>query len=64
MISDSEISSQLQNNESLVNYKEIRVESQESDDQDQDLDQNNVEIPNILINSLEVIDEEDTQRTR
>ena len=64
MISESEISSQLQNNESLVNYKEIRVESQESDDQDQDLDQNNVEIPNILINSLEVIDEEDTQRTR
>ena len=64
MISESEISSQLQNNESLVNSKEIRVESQESDDQDQDLDQNNVEIPNILINSLEVIDEEDTQRTR
>ena len=64
MISDSEILSQLQNNESLVNCKEIRVESQESDDQDQDLDQNNVEIPNILINSLEVIDEEDTQRTR
>ena len=64
MINDSEISNQSQNNESLVHIKEITAKSFECDNQDQHLDQNEVSIPHILINSLEVIDEEDTLRTR
>ena len=64
MINDSEISNQSQNNESLVQFKEITAESFGCDNQDQHQDQKEVSIPHILINSLEVIDEEDTQRTR
>ena len=64
MINDSEISNQSQNNGSLVHYKENIAESFGCDNQDKHLDQNEVSIPHILINSLEVIDEEDTQRTR
>ena len=48
----------------MVHHKDIGAESFESDNQDHYLGQNEVAIPNILINSLDVIVEEDTQRTR
>ena len=44
MINDSEISNQSQNNESLVQFKEITAESFGCDNQDQHQDQKEVSI--------------------
>ena len=60
LLYDTQISVKLGNDINLVDDVEIDTKSQESDNKDQE----EIVIPTILVNSLEVIAEEDIQQTR